>query len=211
MKKKKLKSYFTLLEVSIAIFLTGILLSSLWGFYHQSYKAQKAMQKELYKTHKELFLHQRLETLFAQIASPEELSSLFTPENSSSFSSPCLGFSYEHRIDPDPLFNGNARSLLYVDDKKRLNLATWPKNQEHCRIEILCTKVQELKISFFNQQTNNWQAAWEEEAFPLPLWVKIALKKTGETSFEEYIFRSCYPVDPIIYFEPIIEGPLVKP
>ncbi|MES2198864.1 MAG: prepilin-type N-terminal cleavage/methylation domain-containing protein [Chlamydiota bacterium] len=193
--KRKVKRALTLLEVNIAIFITGILLSALWGMYHNWYKSYEKAQKMQSNIHSTLFVKHRLEQVFALLAKPGKSHFAFTPFKDGEKT---LCISYEGGADPDPLFNKTLRSLLYKDEANRFCLATFASGAAS-RVEVLLDKVSLLEFFFFDIQTGSWQTSWGEELDHLPLWVKIHIKRGKEE--EAFIFRMQHPVEPILYLE----------
>lgn len=194
---KKKKNSLTLLEVTIAILLTGILLSSLWQIYHNWYKNYQKVQILQSKSHKLIFLKQKLEGLFFLTSIPDSDNFLFTPKDLvNTYPSLCL--SYKGGADPEPSFNRTLRSLLYVDNLNQLCLATWSDDLQN-RIEILSTKISSFEIVFFDHETKSWQESWPETLEHLPLWIKLHIKTPdGE---EKLTFRVLHPEGPILYLE----------
>lgn len=207
MKKKNHKS-LTLLEVTLAIFLAGLLLSTLWEFHMRSSVGHKKIQIAQSLLGKKIFLHQRLQNLFSQVAMPKHPGTLLTPENSYGLYS-SLVLSYKESADPDPSFNGLVQSLLYVDSKNRLCLASWPENPTKCRIEVLHDDIVDLQLSFFTLKEKAWQNICyntEEEGFEsLPLWVKMQFTPRKEKA-QTFIFRVAHTTDAIVYSEQPIQG-----
>lgn len=195
--KKRAKSALTLLEMSIAIFITGILLSSLWGMYHNWYKSYDKAQKTQIKLHRMIFLKHRLEQLFSQVAQPDKRPFLFTPLQNT------LCLCYEGGPDPELAFNKAIRSLIFLDESKRLCLTTFSEDRQS-RTEVLLDKVSFLEISFFDPQINSWQMIWPEEVDHPPLWVQLKWKR--ELEEETLIFRSNHPMEPILYVEAFEKG-----
>lgn len=196
--KKKVKQALTLLEVNIAIFITGILLSALWGLYYNWYKSYDKAQKMQSKIHNILFIKCRLEQIFDKVAKSGKDQFIFTPSKEKTL---CL--SYQGGADPDPLFNKTLRSLLYKDEANRFCFATWSPTLQS-RVEVLLDEVSSLDFFFFDIQTSSWQKDWPEEIDHLPLWVKVCIKRKGEE--ETMIFPVRYPVEPILYLEAFEKG-----
>jgi hypothetical protein len=190
---RKAKHSLTLLEVAIALVLTGILLSVLWKVYHNWYKTYETVQVLQAKAHKKLFVKERLEKLSSAISTYHEGHMLFNPSTES------LCFCYKGEADPTPSFNGMVRSLLYVDSAKQLCLASWSSSKES-RIEVLKDRVSSLSFAFFDTQTRSWSDFWEESLDHLPLFVKVIIKTPeGE---ESYRLTTTITEGPILYLDP---------
>lgn len=205
MQPPKRKKYnLTLLEISVAFFLLGILLSSLWGLYQSWLTTYQKNQKSQTQIQKLLFIHQRLDKLARLVSTPppieEEKNYLFTPEERiEGFETLC--FSYYNAPDLDPSFNGRVRSLLFLNAQKELCLTTWSREKTP-RTDILLKPVQGWALSYFNPQTNSWRDDWPGSFSHLPLW--ILCKIEGEEPFEIRlkIERS---FEPILYLDKVQE------
>ncbi len=195
--KRKRKHPLSLLEVAVAISLTGILLSVLWSTYHTWYKTYIQMQKTQTQVHKHIFVKQRLEALSSLLAIPSKEEFLFTP--SVKGEPPSLCFYYKGEADPDPSFNSKLSSLLYVDNAKQLCLTTWNEEGKY-RQEILRDGIYDLSFSFFDPQNNLWEPEWQENLSHPPLWVKVKIK-TAEGD-EEIQIRTALVEGPILYLQP---------
>jgi|GEM_PF-1958099 len=192
---RKKKYSLTLIELLVAIFLTGILLTLLWQTYHVYVKQASLLRQKQQDVYKVLFVKQRIDKLFAQGIRCQSKTSLFTPKqrdgDSCSF---CL--LYEGGPDPDPSFNGPLRSLLYVDDRKRLCLATWSFDRKST-VEVLQEDILSFSLSYFHKDHKVWQQEWPETITQLPLWVRCTY--TTPKGEEILTFQVQMPEDPIIY------------
>lgn len=196
MKRRKRFS-LTLLEVVIAMGITGLLLSTLWGLYRSWYSSYHLMQKSQVKLYRILFTKHTIENLCSLASRPGQKNFIFSKD---AFS---VCFSYKPKIDVDPAFRDTLCSLLYLDAKaKTLCLATWGA-EEVLRKEVLLDQVSSCKFSFFDKQTSQWILEWLEERDHLPLWMKIELETKGEK--ETLLFRLSYPEEPILYFDVLQE------
>jgi hypothetical protein len=200
LRQRKKKYSLTLLELSIALFLTGILLSTLWGLYHHWMVVHLQIQKQEIALHKWLFIKLRLEKLLERMdiipVKGEQASFLFSPPGGlNGFSSVC--FSYLNGPDPEFVFNGQVRSLLYINENKKLCLTTWAFERTS-RTEILLDSVSSFSLSFFDPQTNLWREDWPDKFAHRPLWMKVDIETTEKI---DLIFRLSPSSDPIFYLK----------
>lgn len=168
---RKKKSCLTLLEVIIATFLSGILLAVVLQTYQIYIRQNREMKKQQESLFTYLLIKQRIDKLFSLLISHQDQAVVFTLPSKGS-PSMCLCFLYEGSADPDPLFNGLLRSLLFVDENRRLCLTTWSLDRESLT-EVLEEGVLHLSFSFFHKDTNSWQEDWPEIQTQLPLWVRL--------------------------------------
>ena len=196
------KQAFTLLEISIAMVLTGILLSTLWKTYFHWTLVQQQIQKASEHLHRTLYAELRLQHVMKQFDTPppkDQKTFLFTPQELMQ-DLPTLCLCYVNEIDPEMTFNGLVRSLLYVNEKRQLCLATWNAEQE-ARVEVLLDAISSLEFSFFDPQLHLWETQWPESYDHLPLWMRLTVKTPKEE--EQLFFQVCHPFDPILYIEPL--------
>jgi type II secretory pathway component PulJ len=196
--KAKVRSSLTLLEVSIALFLTGILLSSLVELYREWLISFQEVQKKEILAHKYLFLKHRLQQISALLAKREDPIFFSLEENMEGF--PALCFSYDNAPDPDPSFNGPVTSTLYVDSKKNLCLKTVSKKNE-IRLEILFHPISSFSPSYFDLQTNLWKDDWPKSFNEIPLWVRFKIESPEEQTLIDPIIQTSFPSDPVLYLE----------
>ncbi len=196
MPLRKKRHSLTLLEMMVAFFLVGILLSTLWGLYHNWLLTSQKNQKRQTQVHKILFLKERLDkiALLTSSSQEEDQNFLFTPLEKAE-GLPTVCFSYENAPDPDPAFNGKVCSLLYLNSIKQLCLATWAQENKP-RIDFLFGPVDSFSLSYFDPQTNFWRDDWPETFHHLPLWMR--LKIDGNEKLE-LLFRLDHSFEPILY------------
>jgi hypothetical protein len=195
---RRKKNFLTLLEISIAIFLLGILLSSLWSMYHRWMVTYQTQQTKQMQVHKILFLKQRLEQIseYMSGAPSDKENTLFTPkEKSEGFQTVC--FSYQNAPDADPSFNGRVWSLIYLGPHKKLYLATWGY-EEKTRVDVLLDFVDSLSFSYFDPQTNIWREDWPDSFEHLPLWMRLKLNEKDPINL---LFRIQHSLEPILYLD----------
>ncbi|MBI5345867.1 MAG: type II secretion system protein [Chlamydiae bacterium] len=178
------KNYFTLIEISIALVLSAILLSVLFGFFVKissfEKKNQKFKQEILSREHVQL----RLSSIFSQIvpiSKFEEKSFNLDDDNS-------LNVIFDNGIDPDPLFSGPVKGKIFQNQERNLILTLYPiekgkVNNKTQRTEVLCSKISSYKFLFFSQieakEENKkkivWIEDWPKKKNDLPPMIKLIL------------------------------------
>ena len=88
-------------------------------------------------------------------------------------------------------------SLIYLDNHKKLCLATWGTDGS-ARADVLLDQVDSLSFAYFDPQTNAWREDWPESLEHLPLWMR--LKTSGEESID-LVLRLQHSLEPILYLE----------
>lgn len=168
MKKRSL----TLLEVVIAIFLLGILLSGLFNTFRQGMKSN-AQAKEIKQKilHLELF-QQKLKNLFTY---EEGVWIERHPETTG----PALLTTFTQKADPDVEMCGKLQGMLYLTSKKELCLVVWsPKGK--ARVETLLDQVDAFTCQLFDSKKAEWSAAWPKKREGVPSMLSIDLTWKGD-------------------------------
>ena len=202
MTVRKKKHSLTLLEILIALCLAGLLLSLLWKTYHIYCRQQQATQQEQLHSYNTFFLKQRLEKLFSLVLRTKPTPPLFTLAQKP-YPQPTLCLFYEGDPDPDPLYNGYLRSILYIDEAKRLCLATWSSDRQ-CQTELLGEEVSSLNFLFFNKESQEWQKEWPETLSQAPLFIKISYEIAGKT--QHLVYKTHMPEDALFYHSSTLGG-----
>jgi prepilin-type N-terminal cleavage/methylation domain-containing protein len=182
----KRRRAFTLLEVMIAIALLGFLLTELFHCLQSGLKKgiearqlkQKVLQVELFQ--------ERLKNLFSHFRNDE---TELTLENHSDAKGKALLFTYNQEIDPDVEMQGTIQSMLYLNGKQELCLASWSEAGK-ARMETLLDKIDGFECRLFDAKKAEWIDEDEEE----PVMVKIDLKWEGETMPFVFFLGEAQPI-----------------
>lgn len=152
------KTYFTLLETLIALFILSILLVVIFTFFRDLSSlsvAGKGAQKESFQMR---YLETRLAYIFERIPNENDSKSnrfyFYTqPQNSDFSDSTSLIFTYDNEVRKDPTFSGNVLGRLFLDKRGKLRLMTWPitlnETHQHMHQEVLLDKVKSLNFRFY--------------------------------------------------------------
>ncbi len=197
--RRRAKQALTLIELMVALLLTGLLLAVLWQGYCAQQQVSRKIEKEKILTQKLLFCKQRIEKILFQFAHEGTQHILFTPTTTKNITD-TLCFSYEQTADPDPSFTGIVKSLLYTDETKQLCLATWSSEQQ-CRIEILHDNVLQIKYGFFDPDTNTWHDSWPESFTHPPSWLRLQMSIVDQKETPWFFWKIGIQEGPIFYPE----------
>lgn len=156
------KRLFTLIEVLIALGLTSIIMSTLTYFYFQIQAINTKTEKSLKNLYELSYLENRLTEVLPKAISensPKKDFYFFTSEASSEYIKPgstSLVFMYDNGIDINKALSNNTLGRLFVDNKRRLILATWPSPKRWKEgstpfmiKEILADNIDSISFSFF--------------------------------------------------------------
>lgn len=185
------KAPLTLIELAVALILTGILLALLWQGYRFQQHTTLKIEEAQSTVQKQLFCKQRIEKILFPFTQNQKESFLYSPSPSS------LCLSYLQKVDPNPLFLGNVRSLLYLDNSCQLCLASWTQEQT-ARIEILLEQVKNLSFTFLDPKTALWLQNWPESFGYSPSWVRLQVGFMDNTT-HNFLWKVGRSEDPILY------------
>ena len=178
------KHPFTLLEVSVALFLAAILITLMLRFFTEAHLIEHKLDIANAKVIERAHLYTRLTQIFPGVptaASELKKVGLYTTKVKGE-KADSLVFFYDNGIDPDPKFSGIVLGRLSLIDQE-LSLLTWPLNEKkHFRKEILMNKVQDLSYQFFTSSEEGffWTKKWLKESSSLPPMIKISLMQDEE-------------------------------
>lgn len=195
--RKRPKQSFTLLEVSIAVAIAGILLSGLWNLYYRWYKSFDKIRILQDETHRMLFAYCRFQKLSERMAATRKGAFAYRIPGEERV---CFG--YEGEIDPDPVFNGFLYGLLYKDGKDRLCYTEYAPDGTN-RTEMWLDKVSVFEFSFSDEKGENRKEGGKGDSLPLKMTVLV---ETKDGKQEEIPLRLKNPKDPIFYRDPFYRG-----
>lgn len=195
------KHPFFLLEICVALCLSGILMGTLFRSYISLQKAQKKLQKN-----QEIFLERAhflstMQTLFFHI--PDAAGKLQTSKLIQwdlQEKNPAIYFPTDLGISLRPDFSGPVYAALQLDKKNQLALIFSPakKDSKKRKKEILLKGVEKLSFSFFaaKEERYNWLKGKDLET--LPSIIKISLVQRGNNIDFAFFLPTIFP---IIYME----------
>ncbi|MFI5333607.1 MAG: hypothetical protein ACHQT8_00380 [Chlamydiales bacterium] len=197
MSNRRKKRPFTLLEVTIALFLTSILLFFIFGFFRQTTMQNIAAQELDAKVCIYEKAEMRLATLFSSLSQEEQgKPPLFYTEHSTK--GPQLIFSFQNGADTDPLFSGKIRARLLLEKNKTLELHLLPLEGEgKMRKEVLLENVKELNFEFFDLNQKTQVPKWAKEQENLPAMVYITADHGVQKT--QFVFFLPPSTKPVIY------------
>lgn len=180
---------FTLLETLLALSLTAILLSVTTFFFHQMDTSNRQYEKMVKESFKMRYIENRLMHVLPKTQpikerkDPAPRASRSKKNNEDFFfftthhndtrlfgKGEILIFTFDNGMKLDKEFSNDVIGCLYLDEKKRLCLATWPAPSRwslslppNMKKEILMTGVESLAFSFFAAPDRQWKAGVEEQ------------------------------------------------
>jgi hypothetical protein len=192
----KFKKRFTisLIEVIIALFLTGIIITFLWRAFFQTQKNILHVEKKKNLALQNHFFYQKMARLLCHIPSKPGASALFTYQETKN--DPLTFFFLTDRpVDPDPDFSGTCLQNLYLIGED-LCLATWG-NRDKVRFEVLKSHVSSLTITFFDSKEKKWIPIWPEDQSYLPVMIKLQVIENFQQ--QDFVFFPSQHIPAILY------------
>jgi hypothetical protein len=167
---------FLLLEVVVALFLLGVVLTSLFGVYQRMGMAQARIQSVARKQLPKYVLHQRLTSVFSSLA---DSARLCTHEGA-------LRFAFDHGVDPQLEFRGLLQGVLARLPDRTLAL-TLISSKGAQRTDVLAEVVSSLSFLFYDDEAHAWRADWPAGRQRAPLVLKMVVDG------EEYVYFTAVP------------------
>ena len=151
------KVHMTLLETLIAMSLLSVLLVFVFGFFRELSEITRLNEQAQKQSFQMRYLESRLEFIFERVVNEKETSrKLFfytQPAHRGLSLTPSLILTFYNEVRLDPYFSGDVLGRLYVDEEKRLCLATWPLHVldpfKHLQEEVLLENVIDVRYSFY--------------------------------------------------------------
>jgi hypothetical protein len=177
------KRFFTLIEILIALFLIGTILTTLFRFFSST----SILEKKLKEVKEDIFfknnLQVKFDTLFSKIFHKNfsKTSYFYTDEKNH------LHFVFDNGIDPNPKFSSHIKATLFLNKNNELILKTMPfkKNPKIYREEILIKNVKSLNFEFFSKKDFSFSTTttWPKKKLTLPAALKITINKNLSFAF----------------------------
>jgi len=197
---KRTKRALSLLEVTIALLLTSILITILLKIYFQLPKVEKKIDDIKQKTYPVSYTQVKLSKVFNKLIPPQNLSPLakkypplstYCPQEQEE----SLLVIFDNGIDMDPNFSGEVIGRIYVNkESNTLELIIWPidgkKHSKNFRKEVLLENVSSFTLNFFDPTPDTeekdplWATTWEEKSyFPPMIKIELAVDEIKESFY----------------------------
>lgn len=199
----KQKKPFLLLEVLIALSLISMLCLFLFSFLKQNLQVEKRMDQARHLILERQNLQTRIQDLVMSVKADTDAYPLYTqvfPKENF----PSLILSFDHGIDPDPLFSGGLIGRIYIDENHNLCLVLWPNHPDkkhYWRKEVLLSNISDFAIEFLKEplETNTknkpsfWDTSWPKTK-KLPCILRMTVKQNGQTLQFAFLLPTSYPI-----------------
>lgn len=184
----------------------AILLTFLFSFFVQSAKIETKLDNVRMHVSKRGYLQTRLQSVLTSI-DRGSLDPYFYTKQFDKEKNPSLILLFDNGIDPDPAFSGTILARIYLDEKKNLNLTTWPLNKKKdisWRNEILLSNVSDFEFEFLGKisasehgrqekirpitATLAWRTLWPKSERTIPGIVRLTVYEEGVKEPVQYAF-----------------------
>ena len=144
----RVKRTFSLLEVTIAMILTGILLTTLFSSFRQMVVSNRNLQKIRTNKHWTYITHMRLTQVFETLEKAKCEDGV-------------LSITFNNGADPDPKYADKVKATLALTKEE------FVLKFEDERKEVFKTEAKNGSFSFFNPKTKEWEEEWKSDSlFP---------------------------------------------
>lgn len=184
----------TLLELLIAMGLAAALISSALFFYRYVATANNELYLKEKKAFEERLIQLRLNLLFQHVEIYKNKPIIFfTKAESINTKGPGLVLRVKNPPFDIPTFAGSVIQFLFVDNEKRLSIATWNFNQianrdapPEMHLEVLAEGVERIDFQFLVAEEQSsypelkagmWLKEWLPGYESIPIAVKVILTK----------------------------------
>ncbi len=197
------KSPVILLELLIALSLTGALLSILLSSYISLSKVENVLYRQKKEAIEKSIFFSRMQKIVLSIPKAIDHASIYPGMYTQGpVGQETLYFLFDAGISPTPAFSGAVWASLQLDKEKQIVLYSWPieKNSKKMRKEILLKGASDLSIAYFIQEgksgywTHRMDAQTVEQK--LPVMMRISYKKKGVV----HAFVCFFPKPHLAYF-----------
>lgn len=161
------KKTFSLLEISIGLALTTILVSTLFSSFRQLLSVGAIMEKVRHDLHPFFIFQLRCTQIFEKIL-PH---SFFTASHVEA-KEKALYFIFQNGADIDPYYCGEVEGALFLNKEGEVLLKI--KNE---RVETLFTNIDSFHMQFFDPKEKRWIAEWKKDCLPPLITLEIQGKK----------------------------------
>lgn len=212
---------FTLIELLIALALSVVLLTTLFGFYRYLATSGADLAERRQQTFMERMVQHRLtQTLMQARSSSNRTIFYIDDKENDSMKAGSLLFVFDRGVDLRPEFSYRLLCRLYVDPNAQLCLGYWPEpypeqqGSPPFRHEVLIDQVDSLSFSLFSapdltrQVTlgevdtappGQWLNEWPVEYQALPVLAQVQIERQGRQM--TFAFPMLYGPAPIVYKE----------
>ncbi len=112
-------------------------------------------------------LQETLEALFTTVQPPRGQIPSFSTQNGQ------VQVLFDAGIDPDPMFSGLQRGILFCNEKKQFCFTQQPLAREEKRTAVLYENVSKLQWEFWAQ--SEWVTQWPKNKGSFPSMVRLRL------------------------------------
>ena len=192
------KQSFTLIEIVVCIVLASFLLTGLFNVLRQALQKNVAVKNVKQKVLQLELFQQRVKNIMGNLGDMTRLAVDTHPEASG----PVLTASYKNPADPDLEMCGQLRTMLYLNGKNELCLASWNSTGKG-RMEVLLDHVASFKCKIYDPRKKEWgqggavTPARRRESFPM---IAIDLEWDGKEI--PFVFFPQNNIEPVYYNPP---------
>ena len=162
------KRALSLLEVSIALTLTAILLTTLFSNLRHIIQNSAKLQKIKEKIYWQFTLRMRLNQIFETLQSGDDKILFYTDEHPDAHpdaKGQALYFTFDNGIDPDPDFCQEITGILLHNKNNELCFIAVSKEGK-TRKEVFLKKAKNVSLNFYHPEEKKLLCTWKEKKLP---------------------------------------------
>lgn len=161
-----MKRPLSLLEVSIGLTLTAILLTTLFSSFHQLMKTGVRIETVRSEMHTKHLMQLRLNQIFESVSDGK----LFYTDAHGKAHGEALYFTFNNGVDQDPAFCGEIDAVLFASKEKKPKISLLLKDQ---RLENFADDITDFSFAFFDPEQKKWLPTWNKKVLPPMLAISL--------------------------------------
>lgn len=148
-----MKRFFSLLEVSIGLALTAILVTTLFSSFRHLMKKGAMMENTRAQLHGEHLLNLRLNQIFEAVSGKIFLGPHDDAKGDAFF------FTFDNGTDPEPEYCGKIRGVLFATKDKKSSICIRLNDK---REERFIENITNFSVELFHPDEQQWQDFWKK-------------------------------------------------
>ena len=190
---KKKKRSLTLIEIIIALAITGMLISFLWQSYYNCQKQLIALEATKKSYIDKISFQQAVSSIVTRLTNNKNTASIHTPKCDRSLPKILILYA-DAQIDIDTDLSGPCYfGIGQCEDK--LVMTQWGANEKK-RVTSLINGIQSVDFLFYDVASSSWVDFWDKKNKKTPLMIKIRIDNSEK---KEFVFFPQLNIEPIKY------------
>ncbi|MBM3208147.1 MAG: hypothetical protein FJZ57_06030 [Chlamydiae bacterium] len=190
---KKKKRSLTLIEIIIALAITGMLISFLWQSYFNCQKQLVSLESNKKSYVDKILLQETISSIVTRLTSNKNTAAIHTPKCDISLPKILMLYA-DAQIDLDTDLSGPCYFGIGQSEDK-LIMTQWGANEKK-RVTLLVNGIQNVDFLFYDVASSSWVDFWDKKNKKTPLMIKIRIDNSEK---KEFVFFPQLNIEPIKY------------